>query len=175
MFGENTSGETRVSVTGYATLCSHFLETPCGRLVFGCLSSALVTILGSGQWVPLLEGKLKREGERERDVACLFSPSDREPFVTQTVLRAQCASKFAEECLLSTHCVPDTYVISFHPYLISKTSLWIVDTLFPFSRWGNRGSEKEVTHWVHSWGVADLSFYLDVIPGSGLEGSRALF
>lgn len=48
MFGENTSGDTRVSGTGYATLCSYFLETPRGRQVFGYLSSVLVTILGSG-------------------------------------------------------------------------------------------------------------------------------
>lgn len=32
---ENTSGETRVSGTGYATLCSRFPETPCGRLALG--------------------------------------------------------------------------------------------------------------------------------------------
>ena len=113
------------SVSGYATLRLHILETPCGRLVFACLSSASVINLDSGQWVTLLEEKLERACSPP---ACFFFWIW-ESLVTSRVLRAACAAVAGEGCLLSAYCMPDTYIISFNLCLISKTGLWTVETM----------------------------------------------
>lgn len=74
-------------------------------------------------WLPVLcigdhpgpwpaSSSIRREtGDRRELIACLFSPPGWEPLVTQTVLRAVCASMLGEECLLSTYCMPNTFII----------------------------------------------------------------
>ena len=72
---------------------------------------------------------LRRETGEGSFTTCLFFLLDWEPLVTSRVLRAVCSSVAGEGCLLSTYCVPDTYIISFNLYLISKTGLWTVETM----------------------------------------------
>lgn len=129
MFGENTSVEMGASGTGYITPRSHFLEPMWEASVW-----LLVLCISDhpGLWAesPLLEVKL----ERETSSAGCFLPRLRILCYLDFFLRAVCGSMFEKECLLSTYCVPDIYICSFDLYIISKTSLWVVDTIFPLNR-----------------------------------------
>lgn len=110
--------------TGYATVCSHFLETPCRRLAFVSIlhitdepglwpvSSVLrMETRESAHWLPVFSSKLR--------TLCYFS------CIKGCV--CVCAHVFEEEHLLG-YCIPQASVISLGPYLTSKTSPRVVNT-----------------------------------------------